>query len=110
MASPGITEVDKSLSVSKYEEYEMRPIKPLNTDLQLKMYGSTSAPNLQTTKLRPAPLKKNSGSTSKHAVTGLRKRCVGINAFFIKNSVYLYDRYHLLSDYVSQGGQTWALF
>nr|CAB3263080.1 uncharacterized protein LOC101242116 [Phallusia mammillata] len=74
MASPMLHDIDKSLSMSKYEEYEMRPIKPLNTDLQLKMYGATSTASPHaSTKSRPPPLKKNSGVTSKHAVTGLRK-------------------------------------
>nr|XP_026690656.1 centrosomal protein of 97 kDa-like [Ciona intestinalis] len=65
------TEDDTSLSMSKYEEYEMRPIKPLNTELRLELFGPSSHNNTSS-KPRPLPLKKNTGSTSRHSVTKLR--------------------------------------
>ena len=58
---------------SKYEEYEMRPIKPLNSKLQVEMYGGVTSSNGGggggTTKQRPQMLKKFSGPTSKHDVS-----------------------------------------
>jgi len=59
---------------SKYEEYEMRPIKPLDSALQLEMYGSpvTSSHHDKPKSRRPQPLKKHSGMTSKHDVTRAR--------------------------------------
>ncbi|XP_078485704.1 uncharacterized protein LOC101242116 isoform X2 [Ciona intestinalis] len=65
------TEDEASLSMSKYEEYEMRPIKPLNTELRLELFGPSSHNNTSS-KPRPLPLKKNTGSTSRHSVTKLR--------------------------------------
>ena len=63
---------------SKYEEYEMRPIKPLDSALQLEMYGSpvTSSHHDKPKSRRPQPLKKHSGMTSKHDVTRARNRSV----------------------------------
>ena len=50
---------------SKYEEYEMRPIKGLDEKVQVEMYGSLHQQPASTNK-RPQPLKKRTGPTSKH--------------------------------------------
>lgn len=72
-----VSDTARSLSpVTKYEEYDRRPIKPLNSAMQSKIFGSSPINKKQGSKSRPPPLKKHSGPTSKYDVTRMRPSSV----------------------------------
>lgn len=75
--------------LSKYDEYEMRPIKPLDSHVQLQLYGSSSSSSAQfPLKSKPQPLKKYSGVTSKHAVAASHKKRKMVEGQQVKSSMH----------------------